>query len=76
MAENISFSEENNGKKPNCKLKCLKRASRVNLLDQRLNVDIYYIYRSNMQTLQGQDTTGKTKTDLKLCDRDDAGESP
>ena len=29
-----------------------------------------------MQTLQGQDTTGKTKTDLKLCDRDDAGESP
>ena len=44
MAENISFSEENNGKKPNCKLKCLKRASRVNLLDQRLNVDIYSIY--------------------------------
>ena len=44
MAENISFSEENYGKKPNCKLKCLKRASRVNLLDQRLNVDIYYIY--------------------------------
>ena len=76
MAENISFSEENNGKKPNCKLKCLKRASRVNLLDQRLNVDIYYIYRSNMQTLQGQDTTGKTKTDLKLCDRDGAGENP
>ena len=76
MAENISFSEENNGKKPNCKLKCLKRASRVNLLDQRLNVDIYYIYRSHMQTLQGQDTTGKTKTDLKLCDRDGAGENP
>ena len=77
MAENISFSEENNGKKPNCKLKCLKRASRVNLLDQRLNVDIYsiYIYRSNMQTLQGQDTTEKTKTDLKLCDRDGAGEN-
>ena len=29
-----------------------------------------------MQTLQGQDTTGKTKTDLKLCDRDGAGENP
>ena len=27
-----------------------------------------------MQTLQGQDTTEKTKTDLKLCDRDGAGE--
>ena len=28
-----------------------------------------------MQTLQGQNTTGKTKTDLKLCDRDGAGEN-
>ena len=35
----------------------------------------FIIYRSNMQTLQGQDTTGKTKTDLKLCDRDGAGEN-
>ena len=29
-----------------------------------------------MQTLQGQDTTGKTKTGLKLSDRDGAGENP
>ena len=29
-----------------------------------------------MQTLQGQDTTGKTKANLKLCDRDGAGENP
>ena len=28
-----------------------------------------------MQTLQGQDTTEKTKTDLKLCDIDGAGEN-
>ena len=35
----------------------------------------FVIYRSNMQTLQDQDTTGKTTTDLKLCDRDGAGEN-
>ena len=36
----------------------------------------FVIYRSNMQTLQDQDTTGKITTDLKLCDRDGAGENP
>ena len=28
-----------------------------------------------MQTLQGQNTTGKAKTNLKLCDIDGAGEN-
>ena len=35
----------------------------------------FIIYRSNMQTLQGQNTTGKAKTNLKLCDIDGAGEN-
>ena len=35
----------------------------------------FIIYRSNTQTLQGQNTTGKTKTKLKLCDIDGAGEN-